>query len=154
MGLDGFAVGGEAVHRLVTEDDADALYDLKPTSGEAKLAVFRELVSTSLRECAAMTSLSTPCGFDVTDLQQDGYTPIDGTIVRTISAEGEAALANLTPQVSERTVVTTSDRVSIGVTFTGQNAAGQQAQFEVIWGSRMQTPKVDFAAETPVVVRE
>lgn len=155
VGLDGFAVGGAAVHRLVTDEDADALYELKPTLDEARLGAFRDLVSTSLRECMAMTSLATPCGFDVTDLEQDGYVPVDGTIVRTISAEGEAALADLAPQISGRTVVTTSDHVAIEVTFTGQNAAGQRAQFEVIWGpGMMKTPKVDFAAETPTVVWE
>jgi hypothetical protein len=154
VGLDAFAVEGEAVHRLVTDDDADALYDLQPTLSEAGLATFREMVSTSLRECLAMTSLNTPCGMDVTGLDKDGYAPVDGTIARRLSTEGETTLANVTPRISERAVVTSYDAINAEITLTGQNASGQQGQFEVLWGAGMLAPKVDFAAEVPTVVWE
>ncbi|MFK4762532.1 hypothetical protein ACI3KS_16515 [Microbacterium sp. ZW T5_45] len=153
VGIDAFAIDGESTFILGNDGDGDDLYSVKPVLSEAGTAKFRELVSASFNECLASKSLSTPCGMDVSAMSQDGYTPIDGTITRTIDAEAQAKIANLAPTVSERAIVTTYDYWSVDITLDGTNGSST-SQFEVLFGASVLSPKVDFSAETPAVIWE
>ena len=155
VGVEAFAIEGESTYRLATDDDEEALYDLKPVLSESGIATFRELVTASLRECLAMKTFDTPCGLDVTDIDTNGngFTPIDGTVTRTLTAEGESTLANLGARVTEGTVVSASDYLATDVTLDAQNAAGERGTFST-YGVTLETPKVDFGAEEPTVVWE
>ena len=151
--LDAFAIDGESTFVLATDDDSEALYDVSAVLSEKGTTTFRDLVNASFAECLAMKSLNTPCGMDVTEMSQDGYTPVDGTVTRTIDAEAQTTLANLEPVVSERAVVSTYDYWSVDITLDASNGS-ETAAFEVLFGGQVLTPKVDFAAETPTVVWE
>ncbi|MBO9626801.1 MAG: hypothetical protein J7484_10550 [Microbacterium sp.] len=153
IGPEAFAIEGETTFVLGSDDDAEALYDVKPVLSEAGTAKFRELVNASFAECLAMKSLDTPCGMNVSDMTQDGYTPVDGTVTRTIDAEAQSKLANLEPYVSERAIVTTMDYWGVDITLQATNGSST-ADFEVLFGARVLTPKVDFSAETPSVIWE
>jgi hypothetical protein len=154
LGIEGFTIDGGTTFVLAKDDDADALYDARPVLSEDGVAKYRELVSASLRECLAMKTLSTPCGMDVSQHQQDGYTPIDGTVTRTLTAEGESALAALHGEVSDRAVVSSFEAFNTDISLEAQNASGSRASFTVLFGAGLLTPKVDFAAEELAVVWE
>lgn len=148
-----FAIEGESTLVIADEKSEEALISLRPVLSEEGIATFRELVTASLRECLAMKTLSTPCGMDVTGLEKDGYSAVDGTVARVLTAEGEATLAALEGEVSDRAVVTVYESLSIDITLEGQNAAGERGGFRT-FSSGLLTPKIDFAAETPTVVWE
>jgi len=153
VGVEAFAIDGESTFIVGNDSDGEDLYTVKAALTEEGTAKFRELVSASFNECLASKSLSTACGMDVSTLSQDGYTPVDGTITRTIDAEAQATIANLAPHVSERAIVTTYDYWSVDITLEGSNGTST-GQFEVLFGARVLSPKVDFAAETPSVIWE
>lgn len=153
VGPDEFAIDGEDTFVLAADADGEALYDIQPILSEAGTAAFRELVKASFAECLAMKTLNTPCGMDTTDMSQDGYTPVDGTVTRTIDAENQSALDNLEPFVSERAIVSTYDSWSAHITLDASNGTSTEP-FEVLFGARVLTPKVDFSAETPAVIWE
>ncbi|MFJ2369104.1 hypothetical protein [Microbacterium sp. NPDC087665] len=158
--LEEFTIEGETTLVFADEKSEEALLYLRPELSDAGVAAYRELVTTSLRECLAMKTLSTPCGLDVTSVEHDGYVAVDGTVTRVLSTQGETALAGLTGKVVDRAVVSKFGTLSVDMTLEGQNAAGQRSQIKVswgaqtLWGSQMLAPKVDFAAETPTVVWE
>lgn len=153
VGIDAFAIDGETTFVLSDDDSSEAIYDVRSTLSEAGTAKFRELVAASFNECLAMKTLDTPCGMNTSTMSQDGYTPIDGTITRTIDAEAQAKLDNLQPQVSEQAIVTTYDYWSAKITLDGTNGSST-GQFEVLFGAQILSPKVDFSAETPTVIWE
>lgn len=152
--LEEFTIEGETTLLVADEKSEEAASMLRPVLSETGVASFRELVTASLRECLAMKTLATPCGMDVTGLEQDGFSPVDGTVARALTAEGEASLAALVGEVSDRAVVSTYESFRTDITLEGQNAAGERGAFEVLFGAGMLSPKVDFAAETPQVVWE
>ncbi|MFS0853847.1 hypothetical protein [Microbacterium sp. 179-I 3D4 NHS] len=154
LDVEGFTIDKGPTFVIATDDDADALYDARPVLSEEGAATYRELVSASLRECLAMKTLSTPCGMDVSQHEQDGFTPVDGSITRALTAEGESTLAALKGDISERAVVSSFDAIHTEIVLVAQNAAGDQANFTVLFGAGLLTPKVDFAAEEPTVVWE
>lgn len=151
--IEAFTVEGESTLVIADEKSEEALISLRPVLSEEGVATYRELVSASLRECLAMKTLNTPCGMDVTGMEKDGYTVVDGTVTRTMRAEGEAALAGLIGEVSDRAVVSTYESFGIDISLEAQNAAGQRAPFTTLL-SGLLSPKVDFAADEPKVVWE
>ncbi|MFT4232564.1 MAG: hypothetical protein QM606_07305, partial [Leucobacter sp.] len=156
LGVDEFEVGGgEDVHVLATDDDTSALYEVGPVLTEQATQTFRDLVRASLEECLAMNTLSTPCGMDISQQFSDGSMAVDGTVKRTLSAEGEAALNSLKPEPSydQPTVVSSSDYIQVDIEsdFTKDGATGHGS---VLMGGSLNTPKVDFANEKPEVVWE
>jgi hypothetical protein len=153
VGVDAFAIDGETTFVIADDDDTEALYDVRPALSEDGTATFRQLVSASFAECLAMKTLDTPCGMNTSEMSQDGYTPVDGTVTRTIDAENQSKLDNLEPYVSERAIVTTYDYWYVDITLEASNGTSTEP-FEVLFGGDVLTPKVDFSAETPSVVWE
>lgn len=154
LGVEQFAIEGDTATFVVTSDaDAEALWDLRPAITEEGAAQFRSLVRASVEECVAMNTLTTPCGLDLTGIDLDGATPVDGTVTRTITAEGQATLDSLTAEVSSGSIVTSYDSVDVEMTLQGDQG-GSRLDFEVLFGGYLNSPTVDFAAETPVVTWE
>ncbi|KJL48656.1 hypothetical protein RS84_00823 [Microbacterium hydrocarbonoxydans] len=153
VGPEEFAIEGESTVVVANDEDTEALYEVKPILSEAGTASFRELVKASFAECLAMKTLDTPCGMNTSTMSQDGYTPVDGTVTRTIDAENQSTLDNLEPYVSERAIVTTYDYWSVDITLQASNGSSTEP-FEVLFGGEILTPKVDFSAETPAVIWE
>lgn len=154
VGVEEFTIEGDTTTFVVASDaDAEVLWDLRPVLTEEGTAQFRSLVRASVEECVAMKTLTTPCGLDLTDIDLDGATPVDGTVTRTITAEGQSTLDTLTAEVSSGSIVTTYDSVDVEMTLQGDQG-GTRAEFEVWFGGYLNSPTVDFAAETPTVVWE
>lgn len=151
--LEEFTVEGESILVVADEKSEEAVSMLRPALSDSGIATYRELVTTSLRECLAMKTLNTPCGMDVTGMEKDGYAVVDGTVTRVMNAEGEAALAGLVGEVSDRAVVSTYESFGIDISVEAQNAEGQRGTYTTYY-SGLLTPKVDFAVETPKVVWE
>lgn len=147
-----FAVEGGDVIAVGADGDSSSLFGLEPTLSKKGLELYRQLVDESLKECLAMTTIATPCGMDVTEDARDGFTAIDGTVTRTLTAEGRSELAALEPRVSENMVVTTSAHLDLDIAFDATN--GTETDTFDAYGGRLLDPKVDFAAETPTVVWE
>lgn len=156
VGQDQFTVsGGTDTFTVVEDADGEALYELNPVLTDDGAATFRELVRASLEECIAMTSLSTPCGMDIADIDLDGYAPVEGSVRRTLTADGEAALKSLEAEVdySDPTLVSTWDSIDVDMTLQGEKD-GEKAEFEVWFGGYVGTPSVDFAEADPTVTWE
>ncbi|MFB7249934.1 hypothetical protein [Microbacterium sp. NPDC056234] len=154
VGVEQFMIEGDTTTFVVASDaDAEVLWDLRPVLTEDGTAQFRSLVRASVEECIAMKTLTTPCGLDLTDIDLNGATPIDGTVTRTITAEGQSTLDSLTAEVESGAIVTTYDSVDVEMTLEGDQG-GTRAEFEVWFGGYLNSPKVDFAAEAPAVVWE
>lgn len=153
---DQFAVSGDVdTFTVVEARDGEALYELHPVLTYDGAATFRELVRASLQECIAMTSLSTPCGMDIADIDLNGYAPVEGSVTRTLTADGEAALKSLEAEVDYRdpTLVSTWDSIDVDMTLEGEKD-GEKAEFEVWFGGYVGTPSVDFSEEDPTVTWE
>lgn len=144
--------GGESI---VIDGGANSpsMYSLSPELSDAGIEAYRELVGASLQECLDMKTLSTPCGLSVEDAARDGFTPVDGTVVRTLTAEGKSQIAALEARVSENAVVTTWDYIEIDMSFDATDGS-ETRSMTAFGGSDLKEPKVDFAAETPTVVWE
>lgn len=156
LGQEQFTVAGDTdTFTLVTEDSATDLYSLQPTLTKAATKEFRKLVTASLTDCVAMTSLATPCGLDVTGPLSDGAMPVDGTIQRTLSADGKAALKKLDPELSYEnpTVVSTYEYIQINTTVEA-DLNGERVTGELMLGGDLLQPSVDFSDAEPKVTWE
>ena len=128
--------------------ESDRYEGLRPVLTDAATATYRSLVAASLQECAAMKTLTTPCGDDVIDSGENGPTPVDGTVTRELPLESESKLAAVTV-VTDGTVARWESSVGMSTTFESPSGSRYLAM-----GAALKTPKVDFAAETPQVVWE
>lgn len=140
---------------LVTDDDAEMLMDVRPVLTDAAGDTFRALVREAIEECVALKTLTTPCGMDITDIDLSGYTPVDGSVTRTLTEDGQQDLDEMQvePDYSTPTLVTTYDSVDVDMTLQGTKD-GVTSEFEVWFGGYTKTPSVDFAAEAPTVTWE
>lgn len=149
-----FAVtGAEQPIVITSNEDTNGFYELQPTLTDEATAEFRELVRASLTECLASTSLNTPCGMDVSAPFNGGEVAIDGTVVRTLSAEGDAALNALEPRsdYDNPLVVTSSDYIQVSITVDAEKD-GMRGTGDVLFGADLLSPTVDFSADSPQVV--
>lgn len=154
VGVEEFTIAGDATTFVVASDaDAEVLWDLRPALTEDGAAQFRALVRASVEECVAMKTLATPCGMDLTDIDLTGYTPVEGTVTRTLTAEGQSTLDSLTAEVESGAIVTSYDTIDVDMTLEGDQG-GTRAEFELLFGGYLNSPKVDFAVEVPAVVWE
>lgn len=151
-----FTVDSEAdTFTVATDDDTELFYEVAPILSEDGAATFRSLVRTAVEECVAMKTLTTPCGLDIDGIDLQGYTAVDGTVTRTITAEGQKTLDSMEPEVnySAPTLVSTYDSPEIDTTLQGTKD-GVTAEFEVWFGGSMGSPSVDFSEDTPTVIWE
>ena len=144
-----FSIDGDTTLTIASPEDAAALYDVKTALNDAGVAAFRSLVRTAVEGCVAMKTLATPCGMDITAIDLSGASPVEGTVTRTLTADGSAALGNLEPESSgsSPTVVSSYDSISVDMTLQGSD--GQT--YTVTFGGYLDTPTVDFGAATPTV---
>lgn len=158
FGLEQFQLEGDTdTFTLASPGDDESMYSLKATLSEEATAQFREMVRASLGECLGSTALTTPCGMNVDGDFMSGETAVDGTVVRTLTAEGDAALNNLQVQTDyeQPTVALSRDSIRVDITATLTTADGQTGEAKVFGGSTgVATPKVNFAEENPKVVWE
>ncbi|QIK62889.1 hypothetical protein G7068_06520 [Leucobacter viscericola] len=149
-----FALSSDADAILIaTPEQGAALGALQPTPTPDTSARFTQMVRSSLEECVAMTSLVTPCGLDVSAKLNDGATPIEGTVRRSLDDEGKASLDALVVQLdgaspgTTYSVLNTQVKTRLEAENNGSRVAG-----ELLYGGQLLTPYVDFTADSPVVV--
>lgn len=147
-----FSIDGDATFTIASPEDAAALYDVKTALNDAGVTEFRSLVRSAVEACVAMKTLATPCGMDITAIDLSGATPVEGTVTRTLTADGSAALGTLKPESSgsSPTVVSSYDSISVDMTLQGSD--GQT--YSVTFGGYLSTPTVDFGAASPTVTWE
>ena len=148
-----FAIDADSdIFTIATDDDSEQFWDLQPVLTEDGAAAFRSLVRAAVEECVAMKTLSTPCGMDISDIDLQGYTPVEDSVTRTITTEGQKDLDEMEPDISysSPTLVSTYDSVDVDITLQGKKD-GTTAEFDVWFGGYMNSPSVDFSAETPTV---
>lgn len=148
---------GEADEPLVlaTRDDSTNMYSLRPELTPEATQQFRDTIRTSLAECIAMNTLATPCTEDLSGQFSDGAIPIEGTAVRTLTPEGDAALAALTPETSSDRpqIVRAHDHIAISTVIDAEKD-GMRGTGEVIIGGSVRTPAVDFGKDDLTVTWE
>lgn len=136
--------------RLATDDDSYDLTAVPVVPTELGDTTFRSLVRASLDECLAMTSLTTPCGFDVsaTTTGSAGDRIVEGSVRRELTQAGRDAFDALTIEqdYDPPTAMTTWDYFPVRA--TAQLANGGTAEVQA---SPMRYPQVDFAAAQPRV---
>lgn len=144
-----FSIDGDATFTVVRDNDGSALYDVRTKLNDAGVSEFRSLVRSAVEACVAMKTLSTPCGMDITAIDLSGASPVEGTVTRTLTTEGSAALDSLQPESngSSPTVVSAYDYISVDMELQGSD--GQT--YTVTLGGSLDTPTVDLGASDPQV---
>ena len=147
-----FSIDGDSTFAIASSDDASALYDVTTKLNDAGVSEFRSLVRTAVESCVALKTLATPCGMDITGIDLSGATAVDGTVTRTLTADGSAALDALEPESngSSPTVVSAYDSIPVDMSLQGSD--GQT--YTVTFGGYLDTPTVDFGASDPKVTWE
>ncbi|MCE4026381.1 hypothetical protein LXM50_10405 [Microbacterium sp. Au-Mic1] len=147
-----FSIDGDSTFAIASYDDASALYDVRTKLNDAGVSEFRSLVRSSVEACVAMKTLSTPCGMDITAIDLSGASPVEGTVTRTLTADGSAKLDALQPESngSSPTVVSAYDYISVDMQLQGSD--GQT--YTVTFGGSLGTPTVDFGKAAPQVTWE
>ena len=144
-----FSIDGDSTFAIASSDDASALYDVHTKLNDAGVTEFRSLVRTAVEACVAMKTLATPCGMDITAIDLSGASPVEGTVTRTLTADGSAKLDALQPESSGSTptVVSAYDYISVDMSLQGSD--GQT--YTVTFGGTLDTPTVDFGKSDPQV---
>lgn len=147
-----FSIDGDSTFAIASSDDASALYDVHTKLNDAGVTEFRSLVRTAVEACVAMKTLATPCGMDITAIDLSGASPVEGTVTRTLTADGSAKLDALQPESggSTPTVVSAYDYISVDMSLQGSD--GQT--YTVTFGGSLDTPTVDFGKADPQVTWE
>ncbi|MGD8193592.1 hypothetical protein ACEXQB_003745 [Herbiconiux sp. P18] len=120
---------------------------------DAALTQFRSLVQAAVDACLASTSLTAGCGLDVPATLSDGTQLADGTISRSLSAEGTVTIQSMVPTLSyDNPTLAQGDYIG-SVTTTGtctQN--GATGTCSVLFGPSLGRPSIDMASATPTVL--
>ncbi|RBP64947.1 hypothetical protein DFO66_10553 [Brevibacterium sanguinis] len=133
--------------------DSVAVTQLRPKLSDEGLESFRELVRNSLEECIAMTTLSTPCGMDLTNVSLPaGHTPVENSVKRQLTPDGDKALDALDAEIDDQqpTLVTARGGINVEMNFTAEKD-GVDVPYRNMTGSGLKKPSVDFTAGEPTV---
>jgi hypothetical protein len=127
--------------------------DIEPALSEPALAQFRSLVKAAVDACVASTSLAAGCGLDLPPTLDDGTQLTDGTISRSLSAEGTVTIDSMVPTLSyDNPTLAQGDFIG-SVSTSGQcTQAGATGTCDVLFGPSLGRPSIDMAAETPTVL--
>lgn len=153
LAYDEFTIDAESDTFVVaTNADAEEFWNAYPALTEEGAATFRTLVRASVEECVALKTLAASCGMDITEIDLTGYTPTEGTVTRTITADGQKTLDEMEVEVDSSSpgTVTTYETIDVDTTLQGTKD-GTTAEFEVLFGGGFDYPYVDFTEETPTV---
>ncbi|MFV0427793.1 MAG: hypothetical protein ACK5KU_12275 [Beutenbergiaceae bacterium] len=85
---------------LVGTDYSYDFDDAEPTLDEEGLTIFQEAIRADVEECIASTQLAGGCGLDISSQASGDLVPIEGTVSRTLSADAQASLSNLEPDLA------------------------------------------------------
>lgn len=104
--------------------------DLKVQVSQAGIALYREKVIPEAKACLASTNLDPGCDMPMSATTRDGETITEGTIARTLDAEGRAAMENVVPQPDPvtPTIISAADFGDFTITAQCTTAAGSTGE--------------------------
>jgi hypothetical protein len=148
-----FAITGETV-ALATEPFASVdTSGAEPGLSDAALTQFRTLVQQAVDACLASTSLTAGCGLDVPATLSDGTQLADGTITRTLSAEGTVTIQSMVPTLSyDNPTLAEGDYIGSVSTSAQCTQGGATGTCDVLFGPSLGRPSIDMGSATPTVL--
>jgi hypothetical protein len=152
--LPNFTLTGETVVLVTDPYTSGDTSSIEPVLTEAALQQFRSLVRTAVEGCLAATTLDAGCGLAVPATLSDGTQMADGTITRTLSADGNATLDSLEATLSyDNPTLAQGDYIG-GVEISGQctTSDGATGSCSVLFGPSLGAPSVDMASTDPTVL--
>jgi hypothetical protein len=127
--------------------------DIEPALSDAALTQFRTLVQQAVDACLASTSLTAGCGLDVPATLSDGTQLADGTITRTLSAEGTVTIQSMVPTLSyDNPTLAEGDYIGSVSTSAQCTQGGATGTCDVLFGPSLGRPSIDMGSATPTVL--
>jgi len=152
--LPNFTLTGETVVLVTDPYTSGDTSDIEPTLTDAALQQFRALVRASAEACLAQKTLDAGCGLAIPATLSDGTQMADGSITRTLTADGSASLDSLEPTLSyDNPTLAQGDYIG-GVEISGQctTSDGASGSCSVLFGPSLGSPSVDMASANPTVL--
>lgn len=147
-----FVLTGPTTITIPAPFEVPSLSDIRATLTDEGVTTFRALVTADVAACLASTTLSAGCGLTLPATLSDGTVLTEGTITRSLSAEGQATLDGLTPEESFSDPLFVNGPFIGGVETNAQcTKDGQTGTCSVLFGPSLGAPLVDFTTEPPVV---
>lgn len=149
-----FTLTGETVVQVTDPYTSGDTSDIEPTLTDAALQRFRAVVRASVEACLAQKTLDAGCGLAIPATLSDGTQMADGSITRTLTADGSASLDSLEPTLSyDNPTLAQGDYIG-GVEISGQctTSDGATGSCSVLFGPSLGSPSVDMASENPTVL--
>ncbi|TAJ48299.1 MAG: hypothetical protein EPO52_09100 [Herbiconiux sp.] len=152
--LPNFTLTGETVVLVTDPYTSGDTSDIEPTLTDAALQQFRALVRASAEACLAQKTLDAGCGLAIPATLSDGTQMADGSITRTLTADGSASLDSVEPTLSyDNPTLAQGDYIG-GVEISGQctTSDGATGSCSVLFGPSLGSPSVDMASANPTVL--
>lgn len=148
-----YALVGETTLVLAQPFESGSASDIEIELSEDGLAGWRQLVTDAVNACLAEKTLEAGCGLSIPALFGDGTAFTDGTLTRTLSAEGQAELAALEPYYPLFDPLQVSAGYIGLVDVTGDcTKNGQSGTCEITFGQpSLSSPLVDYATDPPTL---
>jgi len=129
--------------------------DVTPALNDAGVTAFRDAITTAVQGCLASKNLVAGCGVDLEETLSDGTRVFDGTVTRTLTADGQADLANLTPELVPSEPLKASSSSIYGLDITAEcEKNGSRGQCTIFMGPQFGSPVVDFGQDPIAVIWE
>jgi hypothetical protein len=138
---------GDAAPVAISTAYAD-MSDVRPTLSADGVAAFKAAVTAAVNACVASTSLTAGCGLDLEGTSDNGFTIVDGSLHRSLSADAQTTLANLQPDTDDL------DPTDVTGDYIGEVDVDAQCSSEpcsLIGGEDITEPHVDFTTDPPTV---
>ncbi len=152
--LPNFTLAGDPVVLVTDPYTSGDTSALEPTLTDAAVQQFRALVRASAEACLAQKTLDAGCGLAIPATLSDGTQMSDGTITRTLTADGSATLDSLEPTLSyDNPTLAQGDYIG-GVEISGEctTSDGASGSCSVLFGPSLGAPSVDMASASPTVL--
>lgn len=147
-----FTLSGATTLTVSNGYDFPSLSDLDVTLSDEGLALFRSTVKDAANACLASKSLVAGCGLDIPESLSDGSRPVDGSLTRSLSAEGQAKLDSLEPQAAYGAPLQVrGDYIGVVSVTAEFDVDGSRVTGDLVFGPSLGSPFVDFTSGSPVL---
>ncbi len=117
-----------------------------PSLSEEGTTIFREKIIAAAEECLKSTQLKAGCGLDVPNVVS-GKTMKEGSVTRSLSAEGRATLESLEPQLGSSRAYVVTVKGSMPAVETRVEATDGGSGTVTGGAARFDKPSIDFSKE-------
>lgn len=95
-----FTITGTTRTYLSLDEVHPGFDDAEPALDDEGLTHFRDVIGTAVATCVESSALDPGCGVAITSSPTDELQPIDGTVAWVLSAQAQATLSQLQPELS------------------------------------------------------